>query len=208
MKQIILILFIATLTFHALGQSTGVKQIGPEKKEQKLKRAHYPAFYITTSTGINNNTGVLGFSFDVPVSKNISIDAGVGAGSWNNKIYAGVKYYLDPFHRGFAFGTGLTYSSGLSDDRAYMTTIYGNNEWIEYNKNPQTNILFAAYKYWNMGKKYNRWYVELGWSVRVTGGSIVTQLTGDPLDRVTLNTLELFAPGGLIAGVGMSFGVH
>lgn len=202
--------FTILITLIALNVSAQDKTVttGEDKQEStEAKPAHSPAIYITTSTGINNNTGLLGFSFDVPISSNVVLDGGVGAGTWNAKVYAGVKYYLKPHQRGFAFGTGLTYCSGLYDDQHTLNTIYG-NESIEYNKNPQTNILFAAYKYWTLGQKYNRFYVELGWSVPLTGGDKITQLSGDPITSNDHSNLAFWAPGGLILAAGFSFGVH
>ena len=142
------------------------------------------------------------------MSKNISIDAGPGTGTWGDKVYAGVKYYLKPCHRGFAFGTGLTYCPGVYHHWYNVKTIYGNTENAKFNKNPQANILFAAYKYWNLGKKYNRVYAELGYSVRLTAGSKFTQLSGYPISDRSANSFNSNAPGGPILAIGISFGVH
>jgi hypothetical protein len=200
MKKILSTLLIVMTVLVASAQDKNM--------EAETKPATAPAVYISTSTGVNNNTGIFGFSFDVPVSSHVVIDAGPGASTWNYKAYAGVKYYMRPHQRGFAFGTGLTYCSGLRDDKHDLQTIYGYTEPVEYNKNPQTNILFAAYRYWTMGKKYNRFYLELGWSVSLTGGNSITQLTGDPITTHANNDLSSWTPGGLILAAGFSFGVH
>jgi len=167
-----------------------------------------PTMYITTSTGINNNTALIGFSFDVPVSKYVSVEAGPGAGTWNTKLYAGVKYYTKPCHRGFAIGVGLAYCTGLNHDQHSLETIYGNNESILYNKNPQTNVLFMVYKYWDIGKKYNRFYVESGWSTPINGGDKITQLSGDPLSEDAISRLGSSIQQGPILAVGISFGIY
>ena len=209
MKNIILTLLVAMIALNVSAQDKNTTSgDNTSQVEPAVKQLLSPAVYITTSTGINNNTGLLGFSFDVPVSSNVVIDGGVGASTWNSKVYAGVKYYLKPHQRGFAFGTGLTYCTGLYDDKHTLQTIYGANEPIEYNKNPQTNILFAAYRYWTLGRKYNRFYLELGWSVPLTGGDKITQLNGYPITANTRSNLAFWAPGGLILAAGFSFGVH
>jgi hypothetical protein len=210
MKKLTLTILITMIGINMFAQDANVS---PEKETRKSKKVRVrpgrcPAIYITTSTGINNNTAILGFSFDVPVSKNVSIDAGPGTGTWGNKVYVGAKYYLKPCHRGFAFGTGLTYCPGVNHDHANLTTVYGNTEDVGYNKNPQTNILFAAYKYWYLGKKYNRVYVELGWSAPLSSGEKITQLYGDPISSDTRSSLDSDAPGGPILAVGVSFGVY
>lgn len=203
MKKIIWTILIALAGINAYAQDNNI----PSENKTKEKGS-CPKIYITTSTGINNNTGIAGFSIDVPVSQNVSIDAGPGTGTWGYKVYAGAKYYLKPCHRGFAFGTGLTYCPGVYHDKHNLTTVYGYDETIEYNKNPMLNILFAAYKYWNLGKKYNRIYVELGWSVLLTNGDRITQLTGAPISDQTLHDLGSTVPGGPIIAAGFSFGVH
>lgn len=209
MKRITLTVLIAMIWANVLAQEKSIPSENETKKRKTIVRPdHCPPIYITTGTGINNNTAILGFSFDVPVSKNVSVDAGPGTGTWGNKVYAGVKYYLRPCHRGFAFGTGFTYCPGVYHDRHDLQTIYGNTESIEYNKNPQANILFAAYKYWNLGRKYNRLYAELGWSVALSKGDKITQLSGDRMSSHTVDVLDSDAPGGPIVAVGISFGVH
>ena len=207
MKKIIFTISIAIIALNVSAQDKAATSVEDKQEVPDAKQVHTPALYITTGTGINNNTGLLGFSFDVPLHDHVSIDGGVGASSWNSKVYAGVKYYLKPHQRGYAFGTGLTYCTGLYYDQHDLNTIWG-NESIAYNKNPQTNILFAAYRYWTMGRKYNRFYVELGWSVALTGGDKITQLTGDPITSNAHNNLVFWAPGGLILAAGFSFGVH
>ena len=209
MKKIPLTILIALIGVSAFAQSTDVQTENVSKKKKTIVRpAHCPAIYVTTGTGINSNTGILGFSFDVPVSKNVSIDAGPGTGTWGYKVYAGAKYYLRPCHRGFAFGAGLTYCPGVYHDQASMETIFGNNEVVTYNKNSRTNMLFAVYKYWSLGKKYNRFYLEFGWSVPLDHTDKITQVDGDPMTSKSLHDLGSTAPGGPIIAAGFSFGMH
>ena len=207
MKKIPFTILLALVATQAFAQ--GDKAADPDKYTNvSVNTARAPWAYITTSTGFNNNTGILGFSIDVPIGRKLSIEAGPGMGTWNYKAYAGIRYYLKPHQRGFAFGTGLTYCTGLRNDEHDLKTIYGYSEQIEYDKNPQTNILFAAYKYWNLGRRYNRIYMELGWSVPLTGGSKISQLSGAPMSSSQRNGIESSAPGGLIVAMGFSFGMH
>jgi hypothetical protein len=209
MKKAILAILIGMTGINVFAQESTISPANETgKTKTKVRSGHCPAIYISTSTGINNNTAILGFSFDVPVSKNVSIDAGPGTGTWGDKVYLGAKYYLKSCHRGFAFGTGFTYCPGVYHDHANLTTIYGTTEDVGYNKNPRTNILFAAYKYWNLGRKYNRIYMELGWSEPLSRGDKITQISGDPISSDDEHSLGSAAPGGPILAVGISFGVH
>ena len=209
MKQITLTILIGIFALNVSAQDIDAPSKHEAKGEDlKLRSDGCPAIYITTSTGINNNTAILGFNFELPVSEKVAIEAGPGTGTWGYKAYAGVKYYLKPCQRGFAFGTGLTYCPGVQHSWHDVATIYGSTEDIEFKKNAQTNILFAAYKYWTLGKKYNRVYAELGWSVPLSSGDKLTQLSGDPVSSDGKSSVESSAPGGPVVAVGISFGVH
>ncbi len=208
MYRFLLIVFIGITGFNVLAQDSNLPTTKASPKNLTVRPERNPLIYMSTSTGINNNTGLIGFDFDIPVSKNISIDAGPGAGTWNYKIYAGVKYYLKSCQVGYAFGTGLTYCTGLYHDKHDLTTIYGNVEPIEYNKNPQTNMVFSVYKYWHLGKRQSRWYVQTGWTVPLTYGPKITQVTGITMSSRTMTSLSSYAPGGPIAAIGVSLGIH
>ena len=209
MKKITLSVLLTFIGITVFAQNTDITpEKQTKKKHPRVRPDKCPPIYVTTSTGLNNNTAIIGFSFDIPVSKNVSIDAGPGTGTWGDKVYAGVKYYLRPCHRGFAFGTGLTYCPGVYHDQHDLQTIYGTTEPVEYNKNPQTNILFAAYKYWSLGRKYNRFYIELGWSEPLNTGNKITQVAGTPMSSHTIDQLGSDSPRGPILAAGFSFGMH
>ena len=91
MKKLIFTILIAMIALNVSAQDKNTTSGDTKQETPEARPAHSPAVYITISTGINNNTGILGFSFDVPVSSNIVIDGGVGASTWNSKVYAGVK---------------------------------------------------------------------------------------------------------------------
>src|SRR3954469_150249 len=108
MKQLALAILIGLTALTTLAQDAPADH----KKKEKVRLDRGPGIYITTSTGINNNTAILGFNFELPLSANVTIDGGPGTGTWNNKLYIGAKYYLKPAQRGFAFGTGITHATG------------------------------------------------------------------------------------------------
>lgn len=207
MKQITLTLLIGCISIIAAAQENDAPS-ATKKKKDIVRLDHGPAIYLTTSTGVNNNTGICGFNFELPLSDKVTIEAGPGVGTWNYKIYAGTKIYLKTAQRGFAFGTGITYATGTRRRSYVATTIYGHEEMTKFNKNPQTNILFAAYKYWNLGRQYNRIYAQLGWSVPLTYGDKITQMSGSPVTDNSIDEIESMAPGGPIAAIGVSFGLY
>ena len=85
-----------------------------------------------------------------------------------------------------------------------LETIYGTTEEVGLNLNPQTNIFFAAYHYWNLGKRYNRFYIEPGYSIPLSTVKYV-QKTGDPITSESAHRIKLTSPGGIIISAGFSF---
>ena len=211
MKQLALTLFAALLCTACYAQDSGLtpeQMDAPKVKRQKIRLDRGPTIYITTSTGLNNNTGVIGFNFELPLSPKVTIDAGPGYGFWGHKVYVGAKYYLRAAQRGFAFGIGVTHASGEKSMRHLETSIYGNTTESTFRQNPQTNALFAAYKYWSLGKQYNRIYVQLGWSATLSGGDRITQLSGPRMSNNSIRGRGSVAPHGPVLAFGFSFGLH
>jgi hypothetical protein len=207
MKKITLTILTCIISMHLFGQDNKAP-VEDKKKKEEIRPDHGPLLYITTSTGVNNNTGIVGFNFELPVNEKVTIDAGPGTGTWGYKFYAGAKYYLKPAQRGFAFGVGIAYCPGVNRDRHDLETIYGNSETIDYNKNPQTLALFTVYKYWSIGRKYNRIFVETGWSMLLSNRDKITQLSGDPISNKDMDGLNSGIENGPVFALGISFGLH
>ncbi len=169
-------------------------------------RTKCAAIYLNTSTGINNNTGILGLNIEASVSKNVSIDGGAGISSWGNKLSVGGKYFLDPCHIGWAFGGGLTYNTGKTNFETNEETIYKIVEKVYVNEQPMLNAYFAAFKYWELGKGYNHIYMELGYSVAFNNNQL-EQVGGDAMSNAGINAAKFGSPGGFIIATGITFGI-
>ncbi len=206
MKQVTFALLALLFCTHSFAQDSTEKAHYKKSKHESSGRP--PVLYITTSTGINNNTGLVGVGIDVPVGQKLLLGAGAGISSWGDKIYIGGKYFLRPGHTGWAFGGGVTHNTGLKNFTTSLETVYGNTEDVQLNLNAQTNVFLAAYRYWNIGRKRtNNFYLELGWSVPLTGDRF-DQTGGDPISDNSTATMNLLSPGGIIAGAAFSFGVR
>ena len=209
MKKLTLLFIAVLLGTYAFAQDDDVptKKRAPKNTRIENKRAaNCPFAYINLGTGLNNNNGLIGVGVNLAVAQQASIDMGLGIGSWGYKFYAGAKYYLNPCQVGWAFGGGVTYATGLSDFHQNMETIYGVTEPVVVDLHAKTNFFIAAYKYWSIGKRYNRIYLELGWSLAVTPTQI-RQTEGDRISDNSVKTLNAISPGGLIVGAGLSFGM-
>ncbi len=201
MKHLILALLM-TLSVTAFAQTDDKQE---DKPAQQQKKSRCSKFYFDLSTGINNNGGLLGVGADYHLSSDFSLNAGVGSRTtWGYKGYLGGKIYLRPCHMGWALGGGGTFSTGIPQLTTDLATTAGTQE-VTLNCLPQFNIFAAAYKYWRLGKRNNRIYLELGWSKGVSSQKF-RQVSGAPLTNAAAAGVRALAPGGLIVGLGFSFG--
>ena len=203
MKKLLIASLFACISICTYAQEKEAKDVTPQTSEKRSKCAK---FYLATSTGINNNTGVIGLNIDVPIGENVAIDAGFGRSTWGNKLFIGGKYFLNPCHMGWAFGGGLTYNTGLSNFVTNTETIYKTQEDVLLDFRPMVNAYFAAYKYWRLGKGYNRIYLELGYSAAFTS-DVMVQLAGTPMSDDANKFTKVLSPGGPIIATGISFGI-
>jgi len=199
-KLLAFVFFLAPLV--AFSQDGNITSAPGNKRAQSC-----PMAYIGLSTGINNETGLLGFNIDIPVLSSLSIGAGAGLSSWGTKVYGEVRYYLAPCQRGWAFGAGITHNTGLSNFNTQMETISNTQEPVVLNLNPQSNAFIKVYRFWNLGRAKNRFYTAFGWSVPITTPSY-DQLAGEPLSQNSINEMKILEPGGLVLSLGFSFGLH
>lgn len=161
---------------------------------------------IDVGTGINANTGLLGGGLDYHFTQKFSMNAGLGLiSTWGNKFYLGGKAYTRPGHEGWAFGGGLTYSTGLSEFVTEQETIYGTTEKVTLNLLPQTCVFVSTYKYWKMGQRNNRFFLQLGWS-RSLNAQKFRQTGGVPVSSNSAAVTRFISPGGIVIGIGFSFG--
>lgn len=162
--------------------------------------------YLDLGTGINANTSLLGGGVDYHITQDISLNAGIGLlSTWGSKFYFGGKGYLKPCHKGWAFGAGATYNTGISNLSTKVETING-QQLVELELLPQANLYAAAYKYWGLGRgRKSRFFMQLGISKSVTQKKF-NQLSGPPITSDAAAVYRLLSPGGIIVGLGFSFG--
>lgn len=201
-KQVLLLLAICSFLCASAQEDHVVTEPGYRIKKQ----ARCPKVLIDLSTGFNNNGGILGVGADYHFLSDVSVHGGVGIiTSWGNKFYLGVKCHMRPCHVGWAFGGGVSYSTGLSESVEELPTISGNDEMVKLRYLPQTNIFGAAYRSWYVGRNRNRVYMQIGYSAPMTTKKY-EQLTGTLLTKEASRAVRTTSPGGLILGFGFSIG--
>lgn len=203
--SLFIVLLIYTASYAASTDTTAVKM-------RHGKPTKPPVCYLDLSTGINNPSGFLGVDFNICLSNYVTLDGGVGAGTWGNKLFVGAKYYLKAGDRAWAVGGGFSYSSGEENVNLNLNTVNGDKEKVSLSLKSQDDAFIAIYHYWTLGKKYNRFYVDAGKAVdlhtpRFHEDPGYPQLTSDAIQKVKRMAPGDFA-GGIMVGLGFSFGLY
>jgi hypothetical protein len=164
-----------------------------------------PKLYIGLSTGLENQSGLIGFNMDAPITGKFSLGAGAGLSSWGYKAYGEGRFYFGECNKGWALGAGVTYNTGLKNFTSTMPTTMGDRD-VLMNLNPATNVFLAGYRFWNMGRRGHRIYLEVGYSYRLQEDNYAI-LSYHTLTSDGKQVMKILQPGGLIVAFGFSFGV-
>ncbi len=212
MKKFFLLLAVLVTCLHTFAQKADTIAAPGTRKNRHVKPTKPPVCYIGLSTGIDNPAGVVGLDFNIRVANYITVDVGAGPGTWGNKLYLGGKYYLKEAHRGWALAGGFTFSSGEENVKLNLYTLNNNTkEKIALSLKPEDNAFIAVYHYWNLGKKYNRFFVDFGKSIALHPPHY-HEIYGDPLSDEGKQRVRNLSPGeflgGIMLGVGVNFGLY
>lgn len=178
-------------------------------KSSRAARNQYtcPKLYLGPSLGIENPAGFIGFNLDVPVVEQFSLGGGFGLSTWGYKAFAEARFYFaQKCNRGWAIGSGVTHNTGLTNFTTTLPTVGFGDQSVNLDLQPKTNIFVAAYHFWNLGHNGHRIYVDLGYSIRLDNDNYVIN-NGYTLTSDGETVMNVLAPGGLMIGVGFSFGV-
>ncbi len=169
------------------------------------KEVPCPKVYIGFGTGINYSSGLIGLNIDVPVVGGLSLGTGVGLSSWGYKVYGEARYFFSPCNRGWAIGTGITLNTGLDNFQTDLPTTFGTRTvWLDLHN--KTNAFVCGYRFWTMGKRNNRFHLQLGYSIPLSNDDY-TVLYGDVLSDEGEAVMDILSPGGVIVGIGFTFGI-
>jgi hypothetical protein len=206
MKQTLLIGLLALLAYAPAQSQTS------SRGDQKLVRRMAPAaagcprVYIGFSTGINNPVGLLGPQVDLASTDRVSIGSGIGLSSWGYKTYLEGRYYFKPCNRGWALAGGLTYNTGETEVTLQTEETIVGEAQVTIRQEGQANFMLSAYHFFNLGRQgRNRFHLQFGYSVPLSA-SRFSQTAGPALTSRGADIIEAIAPGGLLLGVGFSFG--
>lgn len=164
-----------------------------------------PKFYVGISTGLNNQSGLLGPNFDIPITKWFSFGLGAGRSSWGFKGYSEGRFYLGDCNRKFALGAGMTYNTGIKNFTTALPTTDGTTD-VKLVFEPSLNASFSAYYFFNLGRDGNhRFYLQAGYSYPLD--DMVYQVKSKhTLTDEGKAVMQILSPGGVIFALGFSFG--
>ena len=192
MKKISLLLlgFCLLLNLHA--------------QTQDLKAPDSTKVFIGVSTGFNNFVGMLGVNIAVRANNQLFIRGGLGSGGWGSKFSIGIKYDKKP-NSPWAYCLGLSSMPGMNGLKQSLTVKSGTKKDVSINYKSATTLnLSMLYTKKISGKFY--FNTEIGYALPLKAGTWEIP-NGEELSSDSEKTLDLTRPGGMILGVGFSFGL-
>jgi opacity protein-like surface antigen len=193
MRRALLTLIFLTILLNANAQSAS-----------SSNRDSIPKVYLGVGVGLNNYTGLIGLSVNVRVYHKFFLQGGIGIGSWGSKMSIGARYDLS-YKKGWSFGAGLSSASGLKDFKTNLEVKSGNKQDVQMDLLRANTLNIKATYFFRIGKRHN-FYLESGYAVPLQS-SPYTIKDGSVLSSTSKAAMDLAAPGGLIFGLGFTFGL-
>jgi len=169
-----------------------------------------PAFYLGIGSGINNSCGAAGFKLGIRLNDKLILDAGVGAGSWGNKVSLGMVFNAIN-KNAWCPVLSISRASGINNVNVKLEV--EDNLGVKSKKDVTMNLTAATL--FNIGiqrqwirKSGNRLVLDLGFSILVDGASHENIDYTIQFSDKGQRDLDLLKPGGLIIGFSYNFGVN
>ncbi len=189
--------------FLSLIAITGFLFSAQAQDDFKLKQT-----FLVFGTGINNNCGLLGIGLEQFVSEKISLFGAAGIGTWGAKVTGGARFYLDG-KTGSAFGVSYSAATGGKDVEVEIEAMVNNTKQKvkeKFDLKQVSAINLTWMKHWQVGNK-SRFNLELGYSINMSGENNYTSKSGLLLTDESKAVMNFLQPGGIIIGLGFSFGI-
>ncbi|MDQ3395065.1 MAG: hypothetical protein M3512_13255 [Bacteroidota bacterium] len=164
-------------------------------------------FHLGFTTGINNISGILGPNVEYKLEGPISLYGAAGLGTWGFKLSGGARYYFDYPNR-FALNLGLSHALGANKIETEIETVSsgsGNTQKVTMDLHPTSTLNISTLYFIKMGK-HSRFNFEFGYAVPLKNRAYSIH-NGAILTETSHRVMKLLQPGGLILGIGVSFGL-
>jgi hypothetical protein len=190
------LLVIAAFTYNVKAQDTQ----GPQQFEAAPSKTN-----LAISTGVNNINGFLGANFELNLLPKVSAIAGVGIGGWGTKLSIGARFYKQ-YNKGLIYGISYSTMSG-GDVTQELETSTGSKQKVDLKYERTGTINLTIGKAIPVGKKSNRFYFEGGYAIATDAEPYKVLTPGIELSDDSKAAMRISSPGGLILGLGFSFGL-
>lgn len=206
MKKLIIAAFVS------LGLATSASAQTEYAFKEYNQKYEIPAskFYLGVGTGLNNYLGLIGPSAEYRLSDKITVFGGAGLGSWGWKTSAGLKYYGN-FPEGWSFNLGISHATGLDNIEIELPSecvqFASDKTKVPFDLKGANTLNLSAMKYWPLGTfSKTRFNIELGYAIPLGENQYEVKST-DVLTSKGKYFMNILQPGGLILGLGFSFGL-
>lgn len=175
---------------------------------QRLNTNHrsdtLPKFAIGLGSGINNFTAIFGLSAKIRVINKLSLQGGIGLGGWGYKYSIGLIFDKH-YNGGWSYGIGYSVCPGENNIKANLQVSSGTTQSVTLNYLQASTINLKAGYSWRIGEK-NTFYLEFGYAIPMES-SPWKVTDGSTLSNTSTSALQLIQPGGVILGLGFTFGI-
>lgn len=170
----------------------------------------YKTDYLGIGTGINS-VGFIGLTYEHIFKDRFGVYTNLGLGGWGYKAGIGGRYY---FRDAVSGGIAVNFSRALGANgiESELPVIQNGREvtrTIQYDANPVNVFNLSYVKFWRMGRN-SRFNLEFGYSIPLNGKSesnYTIKTPGVTLAESAKNALVLVQPGGIVIGLGFTFGL-
>jgi hypothetical protein len=195
MKKLITVIVFSISIMQATAQNDEFKQ-----------------FYLGLGTGLNS-VGLIGLNAEYIFNNRIGIVGSAGLGTWGTKSSIGARFYFKnptsgALHVSFARASGVNGVVTQLDTVDNAGTAYPSQ--ITFNAKPVSLFNIAYQKFWRLGNSA-RFHIEAGYSIPLNGKSPnnyqITAPQNIELSETSQSVMRILQPGGLMIGIGFTFGI-
>jgi hypothetical protein len=161
-------------------------------------------FYLGIGGGANNFTGIIGISANYRIYEKLFFQAGVGLGGWGYKYTFGIRFD-DTYGKGWSYGVGYSVASGITNEKLSMKEQSGNTNLDTLDLGKAATIDLKLTHIWLIHRT-NTFYIEFGYAIPLQSNPW-KPLGKTPLTDEDLTVLRTMSPGGIILGLGFTFGL-
>jgi hypothetical protein len=177
-----------------------------ESPKKQSSATEISKVFLDVSTGSNNPSGYVGAGVNIAIRSNFYFGAGVGNSTWGTKVTAKGTYFFNKSLRGGAFTISINHSTGFEKNNYNPITndnsVAGKVDVIT-GRVTSTNLMYTNFS--NIGKK-SKFYFQIGYATTFNTPTLQIYQTGTPIsntDKKIKERVEFFAPGGIVANIGV-----